>query len=99
LEAMDTGDAAGKRYFSEGDRIKVAQGVSGSVVDKGSVKRFIGYLVTGLQHGLQDVGVQSIDELQQGVVDGKVRFEKRTASAQLEGGVHGLVQYEKRLFK
>ena len=99
LEAMDTGDAAGKRYFSEENRIKVAQGVSGSVVDKGSVKRFTGYLITGIQHGFQDIGVKSVNELQEATIRGDVRFEKRTPSAQLEGGVHGLESYEKRLFK
>jgi IMP dehydrogenase len=99
LEAMDTGDAAGKRYFSEGDRIKVAQGVSGSVVDKGSVKRFLGYLITGVQHGLQDIGVKSVQELQEATANGDVRFEKRSNSAQAEGGVHGLQSFEKRLFK
>lgn len=76
----------------------MAQGVSGSVVDKGDVKKFLGYLMTGLQHGLQDIGCRSCDELRQSVVDGEVRFEKRTASAQIEGGVHGLHSYEKRLF-
>jgi IMP dehydrogenase len=98
IDAMEKGDAAGKRYFSEVDRIKVAQGVAGSVEDKGSVKRFIPYLMTGVQHGLQDIGVQSIDELQNGIRSGQVRLEKRSPSAQLEGGVHGLVSYEKRLF-
>ncbi|KAJ3260434.1 inosine-5'-monophosphate dehydrogenase [Boothiomyces macroporosus] len=99
LEAMDTGDAAGKRYFSEDGRVKVAQGVSGSVVDKGTVKKFMGYLITGVQHGFQDIGVKDIPALQDGVAEGKVKFEKRTPSAQAEGGVHGLYNYEKRLFK
>ncbi|KAJ1549568.1 Inosine-5'-monophosphate dehydrogenase 1 [Nowakowskiella sp. JEL0078] len=98
LDAMEKGDAAGKRYYSEGDKVKVAQGVSGTVVDKGTVKKFLDYLKTGIQHGLQDIGSKSIAELTTGVDSGFIRFEKRTASAQLEGGVHGLVSYEKRLF-
>ncbi|KAI8579979.1 hypothetical protein K450DRAFT_240008 [Umbelopsis ramanniana AG] len=92
------GNAATKRYFSEGDSVKVAQGVVGTVMDKGSVRKFIPYLTTGLQHGLQDIGVTSIKAFREGVDNGTVRFEKRTASAQLEGGVHGLHSHEKKLF-
>lgn len=52
----------------------------------------------GIKHGLQDIGTKSIEILQKDVSSGFVRFEKRTASAQLEGGVHGLHSFEKRLF-
>ncbi|KAJ7356846.1 IMP dehydrogenase/GMP reductase [Mycena albidolilacea] len=91
-------NAATSRYFSEASAVKVAQGVSGDVQDKGSVKSFLPYLYVGVQHSLQDIGVRSIAELCEGVAAGSVRFELRTASAQVEGGVHGLNSYKKRLF-
>lgn len=98
MEKQDTNDnAATSRYFSETDEVLVAQGVSGSVVDRGSITKFIPYLISGLQHGLQDMGVTSLAAMQEGVDNGKVRFEFRSPSAQLEGGVHSLHSYEKRL--
>lgn len=99
MESMKTTDnAATGRYFSEGDRVRVAQGVSGSVLDRGSVTKFVPYLQAGLQHSLQDIGVTSIAGLQHAVCAGSVRFEMRTVSAQAEGNVHGLHEFKKKLY-
>lgn len=100
IEAMNREDAtAMNRYFhSDGDKVKVAQGVSGCIVDKGSVLRFLPYLQTGLRHGLQDIGVRSLKLLKEATYSGKLRFERRSYSAQLEGKVHSLFTYEKSVF-
>jgi len=87
-EAMAQGGAI--RYMSEEEGIKVAQGVSGTVVDKGSVIQFVPYLMQGVRHAMQDMGVLSVKMLQERLYSGELRFEHRSVSAQREGGVHDL---------
>ncbi|PMD61701.1 IMP dehydrogenase [Hyaloscypha bicolor E] len=90
-------NAGTARYFSEGDSVLVAQGVSGAVAHRGSVTKFVPYLAAGLKHSLQDCGCKSLTELHESVANGTTRFELRTASAQLEGGVN-MESYEKKLY-
>lgn len=92
LEAMEKG--GGKRYFAEGSKIRVAQGVSGSVVDKGSLFNYVPYLIQGLKHAFQDLGYRSIPALHAALHEESLRFETRSLSAQIEGGVHDMHSYK-----
>mmetsp|Transcript_112190 Transcript_112190/g.356508 ORF Transcript_112190/g.356508 Transcript_112190/m.356508 type:complete len:558 (+) Transcript_112190:80-1753(+) len=96
IDAMKKG--SDDRYFGSESTMKVAQGVSGSVQDKGSVHRYLPYLIQGIKHGMQDIGAKSIDELRQQLYAGELRFELRSPAAQREGGVHGLHSFERKLF-
>ena len=91
LDAMKAG--GNKRYFTEQQDVKVAQGVSGFVQDRGSMFDLVAYLTQGLRLALQDAGVRSVTELHNGLEKGTVRFELRSPSAQREGGVHDLYSY------
>ena len=92
LEAMEKG--GGKRYFADDAKIMVAQGVSGAVVDKGSLFDYVPYLIQGLKHSLQDMGAQSVRTLHEMLHSGELRFERRSISAQIEGGVHDMYSYK-----
>merc|ERR1711988_1612420 len=96
IEAMKKG--SDDRYFGTGTVLKVAQGVSGTVQDKGSLHQYVPYLVQGVQHGMQDIGAKSLEELQDHLRSGQLRFELRSPAAQREGGVHGLHSFERKLF-
>jgi IMP dehydrogenase len=96
VDAMKQG--SDDRSFGTEASVKVAQGVSGTVQDKGSVYRYIPYLVQGIRHGLQDMGVSSVTALREQLHSGKLRFELRSAAAQREGNVHGLHSFEQKLF-
>lgn len=98
IEAMSQGSE--KRYVWDNNKthVKVAQGVSGAVQDKGTLLRYIPYLIQGVRHGMQDGGLTSLQDANEKLYDGKLRFEIRSPAAQKEGGVHGLHSFQKRLY-
>lgn len=91
LDAMKAG--GNKRYFTEAQDVKVAQGVSGFVQDRGSMFDLVAYLSQGLRLAFQDAGVRSVTALHTALEDGTLKFELRSPSAQREGGVHDLYSY------
>lgn len=86
------------RMKRSGAQIMVAQGVSGTVQDKGSMFSYLPYLMQSLKHGLQDIGMQSVTKLHNNLHSFQLRFELRSAAAQKEGGVHGLHSFERKLY-
>jgi IMP dehydrogenase len=93
IEAMSKGSE--KRYFASGSAVKVAQGVSGSVADKGSLRQYLPYIINGVKQGVRDVGYNSLTELNEARDSGELKFELRSGAAQREGQVHSLHTYEK----
>ncbi|KAI3915022.1 hypothetical protein MKX01_039524 [Papaver californicum] len=96
LEAMTKGSDA--RYLGDTSKLKVAQGVVGAVADKGSLLKLIPYTMHAVKQGFQDLGASSIDSAHKLLRSSELRLEVRTSAAQIEGGVHDLVYYEKKSF-
>uniref|UniRef100_A0A5B7BHS8 Inosine-5'-monophosphate dehydrogenase n=1 Tax=Davidia involucrata TaxID=16924 RepID=A0A5B7BHS8_DAVIN len=96
LEAMTKGSDA--RYLGDTAKLKIAQGVVGAVADKGSILKFIPYAMQAVKQGFQDLGASSLQSAHDLLRSGVLRQEVRTGAAQVEGGIHGLVSYEKKSF-
>ena len=106
LAAMNAKDSSSAgRYFIPGSsnscstskcnpdvpvEARVAQGVVGTVMDKGSVHMLLSHLLKAMKHGLQDLGASGVSNAHAMLADGSLRAECRTSAAQREGGVHGL---------
>ncbi len=87
------GMASNKRYFAEDAKIIVAQGVSGAVLDKGSMNDYAPYLIQSLKHSFQDMGIKDMYTLHKYLNSGDLRFEIRSPMAQREGHVHDMYSY------
>lgn len=89
VEAMKAG--GGKRYMDEdSEKVTVPQGVSGTVVDRGSLVDYMPYLMKGLAQSFQDMGCRNVQILQEKIFSGELRYEHRTNAAIAEGSVHNL---------
>uniref|UniRef100_A0A2K5MCD0 IMP dehydrogenase/GMP reductase domain-containing protein n=1 Tax=Cercocebus atys TaxID=9531 RepID=A0A2K5MCD0_CERAT len=87
-DAMEKSSSSQKPYVSEGDKVKIVQGVSWSIQDKDSNQKFMPYLIAGIH----------LSVLWSMMYSGELEFEKQTLSAQIEDGIHGLHSYAKRLY-
>ncbi len=74
-------------------KVKIAQGVEGSVVCKGSLRLYLPYLITSIKHGFQDLGVKTMESLHDSVQTGTTRFELRSPASSKEGEVHSLFRF------
>lgn len=73
LEAMTKGSDA--RYLGDTAKLKIAQGVVGSVSDKGSVLKFIPYTLQAVKQGFQDLGASSLQTAHDLLRTGVLRLE------------------------
>ena len=91
LESMSSNKC--DRYLINKSSIKVAQGVSGEVIGKGTLERHLNYIIKGVKHGFQNLGCNSINILHRKIDEDGLFIEIRTAPAQHEAGVHHLYSY------
>ncbi|MCD5383598.1 IMP dehydrogenase [candidate division WOR-3 bacterium] len=83
LSAMQSGSA--DRYFQEGERKFVPEGVEGRVAYKGKLADVIYQLIGGLRSGMGYCGARNIKELRQ-----KAEFVKLTEAGLLESHPHDI---------
>lgn len=94
LEAMGNNKVG--RYLYEDQKYKNAQGVSGTVTTKGSIDIYIPHLMQYVKHSLQYMGYNNINILHQNTLDKDYpQFEIRSGSAQIQGGIYNLYDYNK----
>ncbi|CAD2090246.1 inosine-5'-monophosphate dehydrogenase, putative [Plasmodium vinckei brucechwatti] len=67
--------------------IKISQGVSASLVDKGSVLNLIPHLVKAVKHGFQGIGAKNIQQLHSKLYSGDLKFDIRSINSIKEGKV------------
>lgn len=98
MEAMNRRNSNSKcRYFVDDPRngnvdsydsdIQVSQGVSASMVDKGSVLKLIPHVIKAVKHGFQSMGIRNVKELHTKLYERKLKFDVRSLNSIKEGKV------------
>merc|ERR1711865_793291 len=97
VESIQKEESFGREKRSS-SQVMVAQGVTGTVQDKGTMMKYLPYLIQSMKHGMQDIGVRSVEEMHEKLFSYDLRFELRSSAAQREGGIHNLHSFERTLF-
>jgi len=92
LKAMRKGSA--DRYGLSANSTMAAEGVEGTVSDKGPLSSYVRHLIQCLKQSMQKAGARSMDELHR-----KATFVVVSHASQVEGGVHDLISFEKPDFR
>jgi len=102
IDAMESRHGSGSRarYFAaDNESVRVAQGISSMLVDKGTMYKYLPYLIAAAKHSLQDIGCIDVDNLHAKMKSKELKFELRTAAAIREGDVHGnYYSFKKELY-
>merc|ERR1719235_3099507 len=89
LEAQEKSKSFGPKAGAQ--PVKVAEGISSAVVDKGSVTSLMPYLLTGARQGLQKAGTRDITALHGSLHNGETRLALRTATAIKDCGPYSMI--------
>ena len=84
------------RYLGDKQKLQIAQGVAGTVRDKGSVRKTIPFLAQAVKQGFQDFGARSLSRAHELLDNDSLRMECRSGAAQAEGGIHDMHSYQKK---
>ncbi|MEC7839337.1 MAG: IMP dehydrogenase [Chlamydiota bacterium] len=96
LKAMERGSSV--RYGMQSSSIRIAEGVSGMVSSRGPISKWVPMLMQGAKQGLHKLGHPSLQNIQNSLLDNKVRLEKRSEGAKNEGNVHSLYEMSSESF-
>ena len=92
ISAMTQNENSINRYLDNNNEQLIAQGVSGIVTSKGSIKKYLPYLLKSVKLGMQDIGIKDIISFR--TLHNYIRYEVRTFCSYKESQVHSLVSFD-----